>query len=122
MTVTGKDDRPFDVILQFPHVAGPRVIAQGFQGLVGNCRDRNVVRLGVDTVGNMKTRLIIDVLSSIALPILAFGQDKEDPGKASDAVKNPPALSPDATRDVTPAAPGDREPGKSSDAVRRAGS
>ena len=67
----------------------------------------------------MKTsRLFIDLLSTIALPIVVFGQDSVDPGKASDAIKNPPAVNPGTTREAVPAAPSAREPGKTSDAIR----
>jgi hypothetical protein len=66
----------------------------------------------------MKTnRLFINAISALALPVFAAAQDATEPGKASDAVKNPPAQSPAANRDLIPA-PGDREPGKSSDSVR----
>jgi len=67
----------------------------------------------------MKTnRLFIHAISALALPVFAVAQDAKEPGKASDAVKNPPAQSPAANRDLIPATPGDREPGKSSDSVR----
>jgi hypothetical protein len=69
----------------------------------------------------MKTyRLLISAMSPISalvIPLFAGAQDSKDPGKASDAVKNPPAQSPGGTRDLAPTAP-DREPGKSSDSVR----
>jgi hypothetical protein len=66
----------------------------------------------------MKTNTpFIHAISSIALSILALGEDRTEPGKTSDAVKNPPAQSPETTRTLAPA-PADREPGKSSDAVR----
>ena len=62
------------------------------------------------------TKLFLNTISSVALPILAFSEDPAEPGKASDAVRNPPASNP-AGRDLTPA-PADPEPGKTSDAVR----
>jgi hypothetical protein len=66
----------------------------------------------------MKTsRLFIYGISSMALSILAYGEDRTEPGKASDALKNPPTQSPETTRNLVPA-PGDREPGKPSDAIR----
>jgi hypothetical protein len=64
------------------------------------------------------TNLLINTISSIVLPLLAYSEDPAEPGKTSDAVKNPPAATPSATRDLTPAERGDREPGKSSDSVR----
>jgi hypothetical protein len=63
-------------------------------------------------------KLFVNTISSIALPILAFAADPAEPGKASDAVKNPPTANPGSPRDLTPDAPRDREPGKSSDSVR----
>lgn len=63
-------------------------------------------------------KFVLNTISSLALPILAYSEDPSEPGKASDAVKNPPAASPGTARDLTPDAPRDREPGKSSDAVR----
>jgi hypothetical protein len=63
-------------------------------------------------------RPFIDTLSSLTLSLLAYGVDPADPGKASDAIKNPPAQSPAANRDLVPITPGSHEPGKSSDAVR----
>ena len=62
------------------------------------------------------TKLFLNTISSVALPILAFSEDPAEPGKASDAVRNPPASNPTG-RDLTPV-PADREPGKTSDAVR----
>lgn len=65
----------------------------------------------------MKTsKLFIYAISSIALPLFAYGEDRPEPGKASDAVKNPPASG--TARESTPATPGDREPGKSADSAR----
>jgi hypothetical protein len=65
----------------------------------------------------MKRILIsaISPLSAVVIPLLAGAQDGSEPGKASDAVKNPPAQSPG--RDLVPV-PTDREPGKASDSVR----
>lgn len=60
----------------------------------------------------------IHALPVVALSILAYAQDRQDPGKASDAVKNPPAAAPGTARELAPTAPADREPGKTSDAVR----
>jgi hypothetical protein len=48
------------------------------------------------------SRLFIDSISSIALPLLAYGLDPAEPGKASDAVKSPPTQGPTANRNVTP--------------------
>jgi hypothetical protein len=48
------------------------------------------------------SRLFIDAASSIALPLLAYSVDPAEPGKTSDAVKNPPAQSPAANRDLAP--------------------
>jgi len=63
-------------------------------------------------------RPFFDAFSCLTLSLLACGQNSADPGQASDTAKNPPAQSPAANRDLVPAPPGDREPGKSSDAVR----
>lgn len=64
-----------------------------------------------------KTNLMIKTgMALLALPTFALAQDKADPGKASDAVKNP-------TSGITPGRPAqgsaleDRNPGKSSDGV-----
>ena len=65
----------------------------------------------------MKTnRILVQIISGVAMPLFACGADPAEPGKASDAVKNPPAV--DTSRDLTPAPSDAREPGKSSDSVR----
>ncbi|HET6407216.1 MAG TPA: hypothetical protein VFG14_04990 [Chthoniobacteraceae bacterium] len=65
----------------------------------------------------MKTnQIVIQMISALAMPLFACGADQIEPGKESDAVKNPPAA--DTSRDLVPAPSDAREPGKSSDSVR----
>jgi hypothetical protein len=59
------------------------------------------------------------IIVALALPIAGFAVDKTDPGKSSDAVKEPASTAP-----ARPAQPlrmpneAEREPGKSSDSVK----
>ena len=59
------------------------------------------------------TKLII---TALAVPAISFAQDKADPGKSSDAAKNPPSSAP-ARGTVPDRTATGREPGKASDSV-----
>jgi Cu/Ag efflux protein CusF len=64
--------------------------------------------------------LITSIVTAFALPASILAQDKQDPGKSGDAVKNPPAKEPSRPAEParTPNAAERNEPGKSSDAVK----
>jgi hypothetical protein len=65
-------------------------------------------------------RLLISAfspISAVVIPLFAGAQDSKEPGKSSDALKNPPAQSPRTNRDLAPTPP-DREPGKTLDSIR----
>jgi|GEM_PF-5071012 len=81
-------------------------------------------RQGRETWGVMKKFNPISSLAvALALPVVALAQDSTEPGKSSDALKNPPATAParqseplrtpkEAEQDPA------KDPGKSSDALK----
>jgi hypothetical protein len=67
----------------------------------------------------MKTTPILTSLcAALAIPVLAWAQDKAEPGKASDATKNPPAEAGKRAEPLRMPKDSEREPGKTSDAVK----
>ncbi len=67
----------------------------------------------------MKTTFIYSIAFALSLPLASFAQDKGDPGKSSDSVKEPGTTAP-----ARPSSPlrmpneAERQPGKTSDPVK----
>jgi hypothetical protein len=64
-----------------------------------------------------KATLIYSLTLALALPVFGLAQDKADPGKAGDAVKNPAPTAPGRAAEPARTA-NDAEPGKSGTAVK----
>jgi hypothetical protein len=67
----------------------------------------------------MKTTFIYSIAFAVSLPLASLAQDKGDPGKSGDAVKDPGTTAP--ARPVSPLRmpnENEREPGKTSDSVK----